>query len=140
MQFFDRVRVDALLYHEAGNYEVDVEDWRGYRAQLTWETIDPAADPDKVLERRFASQTYLHIQPADFTKLRDLSISVDLPMSGLRRYAERATITAAGHNLRIWTKYGGADPEVNFNGPSSTFNRNDSWTLPMTKRYSLSLS
>ena len=46
----------------------------------------------------------------------------------------------AGHNLKVWTKYGGADPEINFNGGSSTFNRNDSWTVPMTRRYSLSLS
>jgi len=28
---------------------------------------------------------------------------------------------------------------VNFNGVS-TFNRNDSWTVPMTRRYSASLS
>src|SRR4029079_14343308 len=45
----------------------------------------------------------------------------------------------SGHNLKVWTKYGGADPEVNFNGVS-TFNRNDSWTVPMTRRYSASLT
>ena len=140
LRLFERVRLYTLFDHKAGNYQFNVKDWRRDRAQLTWETVDPAANPDDVLERRFASQTYLHIQPADFTKLRDVSISVDLPMSGLRRYAERATLTAAGHNLRIWTKYGGADPELNFNGGGSTFNKNDSWTVPMTKRYSLSLS
>ena len=140
MRFFDRVRLYALFDHKGGNYQFNVKDWRRDRAQLSWETVNPAADPDEVLVRRFASQTYLHIQPADFTKLRDVSVSFDLPMSGLRRYAESATLTAAGHNLRIWTKYGGADPELNFNGAGSTFNRNDSWTVPMTKRYSLSLS
>jgi TonB-linked SusC/RagA family outer membrane protein len=140
IRLFDRVRLYTLLDHKGGNYQFNVKDWRRDRAQLTWETVNPAADPDEVLVRRFASQTYLHIQPADFTKLRDISVSVDLPMAGLQRYAERATLTAAGHNLKIWTKYGGADPELNFNGGGSTFNRNDSWTVPMTKRYSLSLS
>jgi hypothetical protein len=140
IRLFDRIRLYTLLDHKGGNYQFNVKDWRRDRAQLTWETVNPAADPDEVLVRRFASQTYLHIQPADFTKLRDISVSVDLPMAGLQRYAERATLTAAGHNLKIWTKYGGADPELNFNGGGSTFNRNDSWTVPMTKRYSLSLS
>jgi TonB-dependent SusC/RagA subfamily outer membrane receptor len=140
LRFFDRVRVYGLLDHKAGHYQFNVKDWRRDRAQLSWETVNPAADPDEVLVRRLASQTYLHIQKADFTKLRDLSVSVDLPMGMLKRYADRATITAAGHNLRIWTKYGGADPELNFNGGGSTFNRNDSWTVPMTKRYSLSLA
>ncbi|MGK2962254.1 MAG: SusC/RagA family TonB-linked outer membrane protein [Gemmatimonadaceae bacterium] len=140
IRLFDRVRLYGLLDHKGGNYQFNVKDWRRDRSGLTWETVNPAANPDEVLERRLASQTYLHIQPADFTKLRDISISVDLPMSGLQRYAERATLTAAGHNLKIWTKYGGADPELNFNGGGSTFNRNDSWTVPMTKRYSLSLS
>ena len=140
IRLFERVRIYGLLDHKGGNYQFNVKDWRRDRAGLTWETVDPAADPDDVLERKLASQTYLHIQPADFTKLRDLSVSFDLPMSGLKRYAERATITAAGHNLKIWTKYGGADPELNFNGGGSTFNKNDSWTVPMTKRYSLSLS
>jgi TonB-linked SusC/RagA family outer membrane protein len=140
LRLFDRIRVYGLLDRKTGHYQFNVKDWRRDRAGLSWETVNPAADPDEVLARKLASQTYFHIQPADFTKLRDLSVSLDLPMGGLKRYADRATITAAGHNLAIWTKYGGADPELNFNGGTSTFNRNDSWTVPMTKRYSLSLS
>jgi hypothetical protein len=102
--------------------------------------VDPKADPDEVLVRQFASQTLYHIQRADFTKLRDLSLSFDIPEGLVRRVgATRATLTAAGHNLKIWTKYGGADPELNFNGGEATFNRNDSWTVPMTRRFSLSL-
>jgi len=98
-----------------------------------------SANPDEVLVRSFASQTYLHIQKADFLKLRDVSASYDLPVARAKRFVDRATVTIAGHNLKVWTKYGGADPEVNFNGVS-TFNRNDSWTVPMTRRYSASLS
>ncbi len=141
LRFFDRIRIYGLADYKGGNYQFNVKDWRRDRAGLSWATVDPAADPDEVLVRRLASQTYLDIQQADFVKLRDLSLSVDLPMSSaVKRFAEAATITAAGHNLKIWTKYGGADPELNFNGGQSTFNKNDSWTVPMTTRYSLSLS
>jgi outer membrane receptor protein involved in Fe transport len=141
LRFFDRIRIYGLADYKGGNYQFNVKDWRRDRAGLTWETVDPAADPDEVLVRKLASQTYLHIQKADFVKLRDLSLSFDIPMSpSVKRFADAATITAAGHNLKIWTKYGGADPELNFNGGQATFNKNDSWTVPMTKRYSLSLS
>lgn len=140
LRFFEQLRLYALLDHKSGHYQFNVKDWRRDRAGLTWETVDPAANPDDVLERRMASQTYLHIQPADFTKLREISLSYDVPAALVGRFAERATLTASGRNLRIWTKYGGADPEINFNGGSSTFNRNDSWTVPMTRRYSLSLA
>ena len=139
-RIFESLRLYALLDHKAGHYQFNVKDWRRDRAGLTWETVNPDANPDDVLERRMASQTFLHIQPADFTKLRDVSLSYDIPSRLVRSFAENATLTLAGRNLRIWTRYGGADPEINFNGGSSTFGRNDSWTVPMTRRYSLSMA
>ncbi len=139
-RFFQKLRFYGLADYKGGHYQFNVKDWRRDRSGLSWATVDPSADPDEVLVRRFASQTFLHIQQADFVKLRDLSVSYDLPQALVAKFADRATVTAAGHNLKIWTKYGGADPELNFNGGESTFNRNDSWTVPMTKRYSLSLS
>jgi outer membrane receptor protein involved in Fe transport len=140
LRFFNAIRIFGLADYKGGHYQFNVKDWRRDRAGLTWETVNPQADPDEVLVRRLASQTYLHIQKADFVKLRDLSLSYDLPQMLVGKFAERATVTLAGHNLKIWTKYGGADPEINFNGGESTFNRNDSWTVPMTKRYSISLA
>ncbi|MES2177849.1 MAG: SusC/RagA family TonB-linked outer membrane protein [Gemmatimonadota bacterium] len=139
IRLFERVNFHGLLDYKSGHYQFNVKDWRRDRALVSWETANPAADPDEVLVRSFASQTLLHIQKADFLKLRDLSLSYDVPARLLRGKAERLTITGSGHNLKVWTKYGGADPEVNFNGVS-TFNRNDSWTVPQTRRYSLSLS
>ena len=139
VRVFERVNIHGLLDYKAGHYQFNVKDWRRDRAGVSWDTVNPAADPDDVLVRTFASQTLLHIQKADFLKLRDVSVSYDVPKAMTRGLLERATLSAAGHNLKIWTKYGGADPEVNFNGVS-TFNRNDSWTVPMTRRYSLSLS
>jgi hypothetical protein len=137
---FGNVRIYGLLDYKAGHWQFNVKDWRRDRSGVSWETANPAADPDEVLVRQFASQTYVHIQQADFLKLRDLSVSYDLPSVLTGRVGiKRSTLTLAGHNLKIWTKYAGADPEVNFHG-DDTFNRNDSWTVPQTRRISASLA
>jgi TonB-dependent starch-binding outer membrane protein SusC len=138
--FFDKIRLYGLLDYKGGAYQFNVKDWRRDRSGVSWATVNPAADPDEVLVRQFAAQTFLDIQKADFVKLRDLSVSYDLPASITRRIrVGRSTLTVSGHNLRIWTKYGGADPEVNFHG-EATFNRNDSWTVPQSRRFSASMT
>ncbi len=140
LTFFKYAEVFALLDYKGGHYQFNVKDWRRDRSGLSWETVDPNADPDEVLARRFASQTDIHIQPADFLKLRDLSLRLSAPTRWIQPSGlSRASLTLAGHNLAIWTRYGGADPEVNFHG-DSTFDRNDSWTLPMTRRYSAAIN
>jgi TonB-linked SusC/RagA family outer membrane protein len=137
---FERLRVYGLVDYKGGHWQFNVKDWRRDRSGVSWETVNPAADPDEVLARQFAPQTYIHIQKADFVKLRDLAVSYDLPSTLTDRTGlSRATLTLAGHNLKIWTKYGGADPEVSFHG-DDTFNRNDSWTVPQTRRLSASLA
>jgi outer membrane receptor protein involved in Fe transport len=136
---FGRLRVRGLADYKSGHYQLNEKQRRRDRAGVSWETVDPAADPDEVLVRQFPFQTLLYIQPADFVKLRDLSASLDLPTALLHGVARRATLTVAGHNLRIWTRYGGADPEVNYGG-TRTFNRDDLWTVPQTRRYSAAVS
>ncbi len=137
---FDRFRVYGLFDYKGGHYIFNVKDWRRDRSGVSWETVNPNADPDEVLVRQFASQTFMDIQKADFIKLRDLSVSYDLPPSWLNSFGvSRSTLTLAGHNLKIWTDYPEGDPEVNFTG-NDTFNRNDSWTVPQTRRLSASLT
>lgn len=137
---FGNLRFHSLFDYKAGHYMFNVKDWRRDRAQLSWATVNPAADPDEVLARMFAAQNWYDVQKADFLKLRDLSLSYNLPARAVGRFADHVTLMLAGHNLRIWTKYGGADPELNFNGGTSTFNRNDSWTVPTPRRYTFSVA
>ncbi len=140
LTLFEKLHIYGLFDYKGGHYLFNVKDWRRDRSGVSWETVNPDADPDEVLVRQFASQTFLHIQKADFVKLRDVSVSYDLPDSFLGQFGiRRSTLTLAGHNLKIWTKYGGADPEVNFSG-DATFNRNDSWTVPQTRRLTASLT
>ena len=135
---FGALRLHALADYKGGHYQFNVKDLRRDRDGVSWETVDPATDPDEVLVRRSLFQTYLHIQPADFIKLRDVSVGYDLPRRALLGVAQRATLTLAGHNLKIWTRYGGADPEVNYSG-AGRFNRDDLWVVPQTRRYSFAL-
>jgi len=137
---FEKLRLHSLFDYKGGHYMFNVKDWRRDRAQLSWATVNPQANPDEVLARMFAAENWYDVQKADFLKLRDLSLSYDLPATALGRFADHATLMLAGHTLRIWTKYGGADPELNFNGGTSTFNRNDSWTVPNPRRYTFSVA
>ena len=137
---FENLRLHSLFDYKGGHYMFNVKDWRRDRAQLSWATVNPAANPDEVLARMFAAENWYDVQKADFLKLRDLSLSYDLPATAVGRFADHVTLMLAGHNLRIWTKYGGADPELNFNGGTSTFNRNDSWTVPTPRRYTFSVA
>jgi hypothetical protein len=91
------------------------------------------------------------IQPGDFVKLRDISVSYILPaaLSRVGRF-ENATVTVAAHNVGfISKKYQGLDPEVNFFGRGTFFTgtsnfiqfvRTDSYTLPMMRRATASLN
>jgi hypothetical protein len=139
VRLFGRLRVFALADYKGGHYQFNGKDWRRDRAGVSWETVNPAADPDDVLVRLFPLQTFLAIQPADFVKLRDVSLSYDVPVRSLHGVANGATLTLAGHNLKTWTKYGGADPELNYGGVR-TFNRHDLWTVPQTRRYSAAIA
>ncbi len=54
-----------------------------------------------------------YVEPAAFTRLRELSLTYLVPSrlaTALR--ARTLSVTVAGRNLALWTKYTGSDPEV----------------------------
>src|SRR5207247_3012308 len=54
-----------------------------------------------------------YIQPGDFVRLRELSLTYTLPPVWARAFrSQTASITVAGQNLHLWTRYEGYDPEV----------------------------
>jgi TonB-linked SusC/RagA family outer membrane protein len=86
-----------------------------------------------------------YVQQADFLKLRELSLSYDLPLRLTRRFnASGASIRLAGRNLWMWTKYEGADPEVNSyaarGGTNISFVRADTYSVPQLRRFSAQLN
>jgi TonB-linked SusC/RagA family outer membrane protein len=90
-------------------------------------------------------QTKRWIQNADFIKLREVSLSYNLPASVVSRAGiSNATVTVSGRNLWMWTKYkfdeqeglGSADPEVNFSS-TADYNRTDYASIPMLRTFAL---
>ncbi len=80
------------------------------------------------------------IEPADFIKLREVSLSVDLPMAWFRKTnASTATFTISGRNLAIWSDYSGVDPEVNSYG-GRNFVRVDAYAMPMMRRWTAAMN
>ncbi|MHB2031843.1 MAG: SusC/RagA family TonB-linked outer membrane protein [Gemmatimonadaceae bacterium] len=82
------------------------------------------------------------ITDASFTKLRDISVSYDLPTRVAQRFrTSHATISISGHNLHTWTPYTGLEPESMFNGGSR--GGNTSWeqtVLPQLTQWIVSFN
>jgi hypothetical protein len=82
-----------------------------------------------------------YVQDGDFLRLREVSLAFTLPeryVAPLR--ASGATLTLAGQNLALWTKYPGPDPEVHSNIITTQFDQSDFLTFPPTRRYVVKLS
>lgn len=74
------------------------------------------------------------MQPGDFTRLREVSATYTLPNSLLgwtNRRITNLSVTVAMQNVKLWTNYGGFDPEVN--AQTGAFSREDFLTLPNPK-------
>jgi len=85
------------------------------------------------------------MEKGDFIRLREVAVVYSLPASLAKHLrAQRATITAGGRNLALWTKYSGADPEVLAdNGtadPSQQFAASDFFGLPPSRRFFLRMT
>jgi TonB-linked SusC/RagA family outer membrane protein len=81
-----------------------------------------------------------YVEDSDFTKLREVSLSLLVPQHLVRRArASEARLTFAGRNLKTWTNYTGFDPEVN-STPTALFSTSDFLTQPPLRVYSARLT
>lgn len=79
------------------------------------------------------------IERADFVKLREVSLTYNIPQRFLRfgRIAS-ANLQLTGRNLAIFSDYRGLDPEANgYSNRASPFIRVDAFATPMVRRFSL---
>jgi TonB-dependent starch-binding outer membrane protein SusC len=81
---------------------------------------------------------YWWIQPADFFKLRSVSLSYNLPTRFLPGRVNNAALTIAGRNLLTITDYDGIDPEIGDAGALSNVRR-DYYNLPPFRTFTASL-
>ncbi len=145
---FDDFRIFSNFDYKGGHYQwCAICSIRNRIDQNTLLVNDPNSDPAEVLAAK-SLQTAKWIQNADFIKLREVSLSYQLPSSvltGMR--VDRANLTLSARNLWMWTKYkfdqeglGSADPEVNFSSTSARgFFRSDYASIPMLRSFAVSL-
>ena len=149
---FQHFRLYALLDHKGGHKVFNLQErnrCQGANDNCARVNIERARFPvtgaDSVLFKELAvyrsgSVPPQWIEPADFIKLREVSLTVDLP----QRYAQRvrvqsANIVFAARNLAVWSDYSGVDPEVNSYG-GRNFVRVDAYAAPMMRRLTTALN
>ena len=147
LTLFRYVRLYALLDYKGGHKIFNQKERNRCQSNDNcWRTNNPAARfpktaADTVLFKelavyRNASPSPEWIQKADFVKLREVSVTIDVPQNLVRRSgAASASFVLSGRNLALWSDYEGVDPEVNSYGGRS-FVRADAYALPMARRLS----
>ena len=84
-----------------------------------------------------------YIQDAGFVKLREVTLSYDLPENLVRRVlgerADRVSLQLSGRNLITWTDYEGLDPEVSNFGNQNIIRSQDVAPYPPSRSFFVSL-
>lgn len=76
------------------------------------------------------------IEDASFTRLRELSLTWTIPQALARQLrAGEASLTVAGRNLHVWTKYPGLDPEASFQGGTRGAGQWDQAVIPQLRQF-----
>jgi TonB-linked SusC/RagA family outer membrane protein len=92
---------------------------------------------------QFTTHGNTYVQDGSFVKLRELTVSYDLPprlVALLGRGVSRATLSASGRNLITWTKYAGFDPEVSNFGNQNVGRNVDVGPFPPSRTFWFSLN
>lgn len=73
------------------------------------------------------------IEDGGWVRLRDVSLSYRLDLSGKVKYLQYLDISVSGRNMLLFTKYKGVDPETSLTGAGSNLQGFDYFNNPGTK-------
>jgi TonB-linked SusC/RagA family outer membrane protein len=109
--FQQRLRLSALVERRAGFTQISELSSQ----QCARERCRAAVDPSTPLAEQAAAvvaSSAPPIEPGDFTRLREVTASLDLPAGLVRAVRLRsATLSVAVRNLALWKSFSGPDPE-----------------------------
>ncbi|MGH7717830.1 MAG: SusC/RagA family TonB-linked outer membrane protein [Gemmatimonadaceae bacterium] len=121
-RFFERFRLFGMLDFKRGHKKFD----NNLRARcqvfpICLERVEPERADPRILAQMQTPGTLVDfvINDASFARLREVSLSVDVPPSWVR--GRRASLNVAMRNIHTWTDYTGLDPEVMFLGGGTNF-------------------
>ena len=92
---------------------------------------------------QFPRNTSIYVQDASYIKLREVTLSYDLPerlVGVFGRGISNATLSVSGRNLITWTKYRGFDPEVSNFGNQNVGRNVDVAPFPPSRTFWFGLS
>ncbi|HEX5438335.1 MAG TPA: SusC/RagA family TonB-linked outer membrane protein [Gemmatimonadaceae bacterium] len=109
-------------------------------SQLIFDGAGLSPDADGEAARLAAlGNTAPYIQDASFLKLREVTLSYQLPASLLQGllggYADQASLEISGRNLFTWTPYKGLDPEVSNFGNQNVIRSQDVAPYPPSRSF-----
>lgn len=143
---WDWLSISGLFEGRGGNKQLDGTEQ--FRCAL-FSMCEANNNPNSSLEDQAASvASRFHgvdsgfIVDADFLKLREVALTIDVPQALASRFSkvDGLSLTLAGRNLFTWTNYTGIDPEINEAGASSNFNQSEFLTAPPVRSFSLRLN
>lgn len=147
LTFFGRVSVDGLLDWAGGHYVANLtrqfqtqgRTGDAYLALVEAPDGTPTPAADSLVNYVNTMRQSSFISKADFVKLRELSVSYQVPGRFVERFGLGSlTLRLAGRNLATWTDYDGVDPEVNWSG-ADNFLAAEFYTIPPARRLSLAV-
>jgi hypothetical protein len=108
-----RVRLYALVERRSGFTQLNRLPGNQCRLGRCRARVDPSTPlAEQAVGAALSQSDYEIIEAGDFTRLREVSVAVDLPVGAARALRLRsATLSLQGRNLALWTSYSGADPE-----------------------------
>ncbi len=117
---FDRIRLFGQMDFKTGFSKLDgnyrVRCWFFAQCEENW--FPERFDPVTIAGVQQGLVDVL-IDEADFLKLRELSLTYDVPQRWTNMFsADHLSVTLAGRNLGTWTKFMGLEPESTFNSGS----------------------
>ncbi|HSG09336.1 MAG TPA: TonB-dependent receptor, partial [Longimicrobiales bacterium] len=124
----------------------------GYRSGSTASALGDVTARDRArcainstINKGYSYNSDWWIESADFWRLRNVSVSYEIPQS-LLNWGRSATVTFAARNLLTITDYSGTDPEVQDFGDATgnvvgggEFGRRDYYQIPNPRTYMLAV-
>jgi outer membrane receptor protein involved in Fe transport len=138
---FRRVRLYGLVDWKTGQTQFDAHTrGRCQSLRLCLENLEPLRyDPVVIAQYESAVLRPAAYADASFARLREVAVAWTAPGAVARRVgASGATVTLAGRNLRLWTRWPGIDPEQFFT--SDQFTRAEQAQVPPLRQAVLSLN
>lgn len=141
LTLFDNLKLYTFADYQGGHYQWCAICSVRSRIDLNTKEVNDPNLPADELARLKSLQTDEFIYPADFIKLREVSLTYTLPRDFTSRIGfSRASVTLSGRNLGLWTKYkGNSDPEVTFTS-TSEFDASDYAAIPQLRRLLISMN